>query len=1108
MPSPAPSSSPTARASEPANAGILDGNLAAVALRAPRLARQIAATSPASGVEFFESSESGALSATYLGSALASRRRPITEARRLASTIDLADIGAVVVLGFGLGHHVEALARRARGAALIVVFEPDLPLLRAVLERIDFAGVLASGSVAICTEPDDLGALTEVIHGSQTLVAIGVRFIEHPASAARLGDAAGVFSQSVATIVATVRSQIITTMVQAEMALRNALMNAPYYANGLGIADLEGAATGHPAIVVAAGPSLRRNIHLLRDPDVRRRCVIIAAQTVLKPLLDQGIKPHFVTALDYHEISARFYEGLTQDDLAGVNLVVEPKANPAILDAYPGVIRCVGDEALDKLLGDSSTTEHGSIKPGATVAHLSCYLARHLGCDPVILTGQDLGFTDGQYYSDGASIHRVWASELNPFRTLEMFEWERIVRGRNILRKATDHLQRPIYTDEQMAAYLTQFEHDFLTDSANGLATIDATEGGVRKAHTTPMPLAEAIEMHVTPAPLLPELFTSMPERHDPSATLARLRERLLDLRRETVRLSSTTRRSCEVLDGIRDCLDNPARANTLIDRVRRLSDEAQAIQPAFEIVQRINQTGAFNRIRTDRALRIEEDLDPKEEQRRRLERDRTNLRWFTDAADSFARMLESTATAYQQGAVRTRIPNADPTAAPTAKPAGTRCIALIDASLGSERMLEQTRQRLSMCHELDAIEIIAQDHASRSERGADRHRAIMIARRFAPAAWRGALAGLTCYDECFDPETLATAMRAHDADAALLVGADWPLVDPALCDKVIRRHAENPSEHRLTFTQAPPGLAGAVVARSLVEEIRDAPPGAGAFASLGGLLGYLPMRPTVDRIAKPVCVTIDPAVRDTLGRFIADTPHRQSHITRLIGSLGADWPAIPLDQLVQSLRAMPELHADAFPAHTILAPADADDLLNLLGAIEATRPDAALTLEHPPLSAIARLIASARRAGFASVHVRTTLDTEREHVEALRDAEPDIISVDLLATTEQTYRALTGTDHFNRVIEHTELLLDTRHNTGPIPTPWIVPRITRRDAVYEEIESFYDYWLCRAGAAMIDPLPGPIEGERIAPLTPPALAAEYQQRTTRRLTTTDRATA
>ncbi len=59
-----------------------------------------------------------------------------------------------------------------------------------------------------------------------------------------------------------------------------------------------------------------------------------------------------MTALDYHEISRRFYEGLSASDVEGITLVVEPKANPAILSAYPGAIRCVGDDVLDRVLGE------------------------------------------------------------------------------------------------------------------------------------------------------------------------------------------------------------------------------------------------------------------------------------------------------------------------------------------------------------------------------------------------------------------------------------------------------------------------------------------------------------------------------------------------------------------------------------------------------------------------------------------------------------------------------------------------------------------------------------------------------------------------------------
>ena len=123
----------------------------------------------------------------------------------------------------------------------------------------------------------------------------------------------------------------------------------------------------------------------------------------------------------------------------------------------------------------------GDLPAGATVAHLAMYLARFLGCDPIAMIGQDLGFTDGLYYAPNAAIHDVWAPELNPFNTIEMMEWQRIVRHRLHLNKTVDVHGKSIYTDAQMHTYLQQFERDFAEYRA-GAEIIDATEGGVRSS--------------------------------------------------------------------------------------------------------------------------------------------------------------------------------------------------------------------------------------------------------------------------------------------------------------------------------------------------------------------------------------------------------------------------------------------------------------------------------------------------------------------------------------------------------------------------------------------------------------------------------------------------
>src|SRR5712671_3641255 len=119
-------------------------NIAALAGTSPSLARALLHT-PARGDVVFSQTDDGVLTAT-LGvgpgaKLLASARRPLDEAKRLAATVDLKEAAGVLVLGFGLGYHAKALVERLPSAVrggeelppwgVVVVFEPDLGLLRA-----------------------------------------------------------------------------------------------------------------------------------------------------------------------------------------------------------------------------------------------------------------------------------------------------------------------------------------------------------------------------------------------------------------------------------------------------------------------------------------------------------------------------------------------------------------------------------------------------------------------------------------------------------------------------------------------------------------------------------------------------------------------------------------------------------------------------------------------------------------------------------------------------------------------------------------------------------------------------------------------------------------
>ncbi len=118
-------------------------------------------------------------------------------------------------------------------------------------------------------------------------------------------------------------------------------------------------------------------------------------------------------------------------------------------------------------------------------------------------------------------------------------------------------------------------------------------------------------------------------------------------------------------------------------------------------------------------------------------------------------------------------------------------------------------------------------------------------------------MGGATCYDELLPAKPIFEALRKRSAEGALLVGADWLLVDPELCQRVTDLHLSQPEARQLTFCQAPPGLAGIVAGDKVIEQLAQTPSG-----SFGQILGYVPTRPQPDPIGRDVCVQIDGAIR------------------------------------------------------------------------------------------------------------------------------------------------------------------------------------------------------------------------------------------------------
>lgn len=590
-----------------------------------------------------------------------SRRRPLAEAASLisAQTVqrneraatdagptgdDADDPGdaTVVLCGSGLGYHILECARMQQ-PPLVVVFEPDLALLKAAFCVSDFSRLLRTGSLAFLARPD-IQEVRRKLESRTTSLMLGTRLITLPHAQRCQAAQHRAFRACMADLVVYARTQFVTVLRNSQITFRNIANNLPHYVTNPGVEALSARAKGFPAIVVGAGPSLSRHLQALRQ--IQDKAVIIAVQTVFGPLRRFGIEPHFVTSLDYHEISknyfvdaaaARNHQGAATGPDHEAILVAEPKVTWHVPDAFSGRKHMLRSLVAEELLRGCHVPR-AALPAGSTVAHLAFYLAQHLGCDPILLVGLDLAFSDGLYYTPGTPVETLWDVELGRFNTVEMKQWERVARMRPILRQVADLHGEPIYTDETFFTYIQQFTGDIQRSQAR---VINVGERGAQLGNAETMPLAAAIQQFCTRPLSADWLSAPTHAATDSGEQLRCARTALATIADEVDTVRDLAARTREKIEQLVHLLDNPVRFNSIVAEVDALRLEMERHERIYRLAVSVSPIAELRRIQADRAFEEDDQsIDDPATARRRLRRDARFVADFLAGCDFLARTL------------------------------------------------------------------------------------------------------------------------------------------------------------------------------------------------------------------------------------------------------------------------------------------------------------------------------------------------------------------------------------------------------------------------------------------------------------------------------------
>lgn len=189
-----------------------------------------------------------------------------------------------------------------------------------------------------------------------------------------------------------------------ELVTHNFYANLPYMAYTIPGYRLAGAMKAIPAILCGAGPSLHKQLPLLKT--LSERAFIIASGSAMNAITRSSMMPHVGGAID--PTSAQASRQLTSFAYHTPVFYQNRFHDQAFIQWHGPLLFMVGSgsnrlsEWFEKELGIIGAEQ---IIMGVSTSNFLAEIANFLGCNPIVLIGMDLAYTRDSRYVQGIEAH-------------------------------------------------------------------------------------------------------------------------------------------------------------------------------------------------------------------------------------------------------------------------------------------------------------------------------------------------------------------------------------------------------------------------------------------------------------------------------------------------------------------------------------------------------------------------------------------------------------------------------------------------------------------------------------------------------------------------------
>lgn len=328
---------------------------------------------------------------------LYSKYDPIHEAERWIETIkeEFAEVKHLIIYGFGFGYHLQKIIEHFPDK-VIYLYEPNIEIMLSAMEARKLDKILSHPNIVTLGIGDDEIVQKSFFNFVIKQISQSVMVLAIPPYRKIFKQSIQNFEEEMKKMILEYRGNLRTILSFQEEWTENILLNLPRILSSNLINNLKGAFKGIPALIIGSGPSLDDDIEYVKK--LKDHTLIFAAGSSIQALLHHGVKPHFAVSIDGSEANYQVYHDL---DLSGIPFIFTPTLKYKITDH-------LDNDLLFHLYIQMDTISDYLIKPGkdtprfystTSVTGIVIQLARFLGCNTIIFSGQDLSYPNDSFYS-------------------------------------------------------------------------------------------------------------------------------------------------------------------------------------------------------------------------------------------------------------------------------------------------------------------------------------------------------------------------------------------------------------------------------------------------------------------------------------------------------------------------------------------------------------------------------------------------------------------------------------------------------------------------------------------------------------------------------------